>query len=165
MKKLILPLLLCLLPLPASAEQLQTFIDFNGELVDQNAAPISGVIPLDFKIYNDAKSKKAIAEESHFVAVVDGAYAIALGEQKEINSKKSELYVAVCLNGKELTRQKVSAQKQILPENPKTVTTDPVGNTNGEFKLECPDGYVVTGISGSTKDGLKSLRAICSKSV
>ena len=34
-----------------ASEPSQTVVDFTGELVDQNAAPVSGVLPLEFKIY------------------------------------------------------------------------------------------------------------------
>ena len=149
-----------------AAESLQTIVDFSGELVDQNAAPVSGVLPLEFRIYASPNDKKTLAVEKHFVAVVDGNYAIALGEQATIKTSRSELYVAVLLDGKELTRQKVQTQKQIVAQAPQTVRTPSVGEAeNDNFKLECPAGYVVTGIEGSSKEGLKSLRAICAKTV
>lgn len=115
-----------------ASEPSQTVVDFTGELVDQNAAPVSGVLPLEFKIYTDEKSKKPIATERHFIAVVDGSYAIALGESSQIKTTKSELYVAVLLDGKELMRQKVAVQnnssrrrqtKSIRKRHPMSPTT------------------------------------------
>ena len=144
----------------------QTVIDFNGELVDQDAAPISGVLPLEFRIYTDNKSKKAIATEMLYVSVVDGKYAVTLGETSEIRTKQDKLQVAVLLDGKELTRQEVSTLQQIVPVTPNQTTTTTAGSDSGEsFKLECPAGYVVTGIEGTQKNGIQGLRLICSKRV
>jgi len=40
--------------------------------------------------------------------------------------------------------------------------TSAVGSTDGEgFTLECPPGHVLTGLEGTTTDGLRSLRLIC----
>lgn len=156
----------CILPSFALAEEAQTVIDYNGELIDQNAAPLSGVLPLEFRIFANDKAKKTIATEKHFVSVVDGAYFVSLGESAPIKSTAETLYVAVYLDGKELTRQQVGTQLQLVASNPKVVKTDAAGNENGQnFTLECPAGYVVTGIEGSTKNGIQGLRLICSKAV
>ena len=128
--------------------------------------PSPASCPWNFASTPRQTTKKTLAVEKHFVAVVDGNYAIALGEQTTIKTSRSELYVAVLLDGKELTRQKVQTQKQIVAQAPQTVRTPSVGEAeNDNFKLECPAGYVVTGIEGSSKEGLKSLRAICAKTV
>lgn len=153
---------------PATLAQAQetsnVVVDYAGELIDQNAAPISGVLPLEFRIYADQKSKKAIATEKLFVAVVDGTYAVTLGENTPIKSKANALTVAVYLDGKELTRQQVSTQRQIVSTHPKMVTTETIGSQGGEtFRLECPAGYVATGIEGDAKAGFQGLRVICSK--
>ncbi len=159
-------LLACALPSFASAEESQTVIDFNGELIDQNAAPLSGVLPLEFRIFANDKAKKPIATEKHFVSVVDGAYFVSLGESAPIKSTAETLFVAVYLDGKELTRQQVSTQLQLVATNPKIVKTDAAGSDNGDtFSLECPAGYVVTGIEGSTKNGIQGIRLICSKAI
>lgn len=164
MKRLVLTFLLMALPMTAVAQEAtQTIVDFNGELVDQNAAPISGVLPLEFRVFSDAKSKKAILTEKHFIAVVDGNYAISLGQEGNLKTKSDKLYVAVYLDGKELTRQEVDTQKQLVATNPKIVTTE--ASSDGAFKLECPAGYVVTGIEGNQKDGIQNLKLICSKAV
>ena len=169
MKKLffLFPILLsCALPSFASAEESQTVIDFNGELIDQNAAPLSGVLPLEFRIFANDKAKKPIATEKHFVSVVDGAYFVSLGESAPIKSTAETLFVAVYLDGKELTRQQVSTQLQLVATNPKIAKTDAAGSDNGDtFSLECPAGYVVTGIEGSTKNGIQGIRLICSKAI
>ncbi len=167
MKKLLPILAVTLLPMSAFADEAtQTVVDFNGEIVDQNAAPVSGVLPLEFRIYTDSKSKKPIASEKHFIAVVDGSYAVSLGEASDIKTTANKLYVAVLLDGKELTRQEVSPEKQVVASNPKVVKTQAAGSESGEFfKLECPAGYVVTGIEGNSKNGIQGLKLICSKAV
>lgn len=158
---------ICVLPSIAFAEgDAQTVIDFNGELIDQNAAPLAGVLPLEFRIFTDKKAKKPIASEKHFVSVVDGNYFVSLGEISAINSKADKLFVAVYLDGKELTRQQVSTQQQLVAVNPKIIKSDTAGSDKGDsFSLECPTGYVVTGIEGSAKNGIQALRLICSKAV
>lgn len=165
MKKYILAAALFAMFIPVSAfcgEATQTVVDFNGELIDQNAAPISGVLPLEFRIYSDKNSKKAIATEKHFVAVVDGTYAISLGESSSLKSSSDKLYVAVLLDGKELTRQEVAVQRQIVSETPKLVVTSAADFSSDEnVKLECPKGYVVTGIEGN----VKNLKLVCSQAV
>lgn len=169
MKRLAIFILLSSLFVPALAQAqdtTQTIVDFTGELVDQNAAPISGVLPLEFRLYTDSKSKKAIATEKHFIAVVDGNYAVSLGQDGKLKTKNDKLYVAVYLDGKELTRQEVDTQKQLVANNPKIVKTKSTKDADGNtFKLECPTGYVVTGIEGNAKNGLQDLQLICSKAV
>ena len=167
MKKYLIMLALAVFPMTAFADEAtQTVVDFNGEFVDQNAAPLSGVLPLEFRVYADSKSKKAIAVEKHFVAVVDGMYAITLGESSNIKTTSGKLFVAVYLDGKELTRQEVSPLKQLVAENPKIVKTEAAGSESGDsFMLECPSGYVVTGIEGNVKNGIQGLKLICSQAV
>lgn len=145
-------------------EPSQTVVDFTGELVDQNAAPVSGVLPLEFRIYSEKKSRKPLATENHFIAVVDGSYAVALGESSQIKTTKSELYVAVLLDGKELMRQKVAVQKQLIATTPNKVKTKKASDVAEEdlFKLACPVGYIVTGIEGSLSNP-NDIQLICSK--
>ena len=168
MKKYLLAFAIALMPLSSALADTptQTVIDYYGELIDQKAAPVSGVLPLEFRIYADRNGKKTIATEKHFIAVVDGNYFVSLGEQTEIKSTAEKLYVAVLLDGKELTRQEVAIQRQIVASQPKVVKTSPAGSEDGEhFKRECPAGYVVTGIEGNVKDGINGLRLICSQVV
>lgn len=165
MKKLIFCCLLLGMPCIAAAQDsAQTVIDFSGELVDQDAAPISGVLPLEFRIYSDSKSKKAIATEKHYVSVVDGRYSVTLGENSTIKSKQDSLSVAVYLDNKELTRQDVGTLQQIVPIPPNRTVTQGAGSETGDsFRLECPEGYVVTGIEGNQKNGIQGLKLICTK--
>lgn len=167
MKKIIFFILMSLISLNAYAQDTtQTIIDFSGELVDQSAIPVSGVLPLEFRIYSDSKSKKLLATEKHFVSVVDGNYFISLGETSKIQSKADTLYVAVYLDKKELTRQEVSVQHQIVSPEARTTRTTAAGSEEGNaFSLSCPAGYVVTGIEGTDKDGIQGLRLICSKTI
>ena len=154
------------IPWNVYAQETQTIIDFSGELVDQAAAPVSGVLPLEFRVYTDSKAKKPIATEKHFVSIIDGNYYVSLGESSQIKSKAETLFVAVYLNNKELTRQEVSVQHQIVSAESRTKRTTTAGSEEGEaFSLSCPAGYVVTGIEGSDKDGIKGLRLICSKTI
>lgn len=156
-------------PVPShAATQVQTFIEFFGEMVDQNALAISAVLPLEFRIYATANAKKALATEHHFVSVVDGKYSLTLGETAEISATNSSLYVAVFLDGKELTRQEVNTKRhfvdtKVVSKVTKTNALTLSDTPNRDFKLTCPNGYVVTGIEGKTTDGhLSSIQLICS---
>lgn len=167
MKKCIFFILMSLISLNAFAQDTtQTIIDFSGELVDQSAIPVSGVLPLEFRIYSDSKYKKLLTTEKHFVSVIDGNYFISLGETSKIQSRADTLYVVVYLDKKELTRQEVSVQHQIVSPEARTTRTTSAGSEEGNsFSLSCPAGYVVTGIEGTDKDGIQGLRLICSKTI
>ena len=167
MKKLFFILFMSLISWNAYAQDTtQTIIDFSGELVDQSAMPVSGVLPLEFKIYSDSKSKKLLATEKHYVSVVDGNYFVSLGESSTIKSKSETLFVAVYLDKKELTKQEVSVQHQIVSPEARTTHTTTAGSDEGEsFSLSCPAGYVVTGIEGSDSNGIQGLRLVCSKTI
>ena len=168
MRKIVL-LSLVLLGLPgmAVAEESQTVVSFEGEIVDQSAAPVSGVLPLEFRVYSDSKSKKAILTEQYFVSIVDGAYQVVLGEKGGLPTDAEKLYVAVYLDKKELTRQEVAVRRQVVNVDSHVVQTETVGGNSGKtFELSCPAGYVVTGIEGTTEnDGIQGLRLVCSKSI
>lgn len=88
------------------------------------------------------------------------------GESSQIKTTKSELYVAVLLDGKELMRQKVAVQKQLIATTPNKVHTKKASDVadDDQFKLECPAGYVVTGVEGSLSN-VSDLRLICAKAI
>ncbi len=149
-----------------ASDNIQTFVEFNGEIVDQDAYAVSAVLPLEFRIYTSENAKKPIASEKHFVSVVDGKYTVTLGDQTVLKSTEPVLYVAVLLDGKELMRQKVSAARHIVdtPVTPNTARTKEISaSDNGDFSLKCPKGYVMTGIEGSRSNGqFENLRIVCS---
>jgi len=157
--------LITALPLAAHAQSLRTFIDFHGELIDQDAIAISGVLPLEFRIFQTENSKKPLTTETHFVAVVNGNYSLTLGEATPLHVQDNTLFVAVYLEGKELTRKRVTTTRQMVPNLETTTrTTNSVGGSQGQpFSIECPKGHVVTGIRGTTNnEGIQSLQLICS---
>ena len=147
-------------------DNVQTFVEFKGEIVDQDALAVSAVLPLEFRVYETEKGKKAISTEKHFVSVVDGKYTVALGDQTAISTGRPELYVAVLMDGKELTRQKVSTARHIVNtkvESKVKQTKTVSSSEDGHFSLKCPNGYVVTGIEGARSAGkFESIRLICS---
>lgn len=170
MKRLMIVAALVFAYFPAAAlaqEDARTVVDFSGEIVDQDAVAVSGVLPLEFRIFSDEKSRRPLAVERHFIAVVDGAYAVTLGEDSAISAKGTRLVVAVYLDGRELTRQEVAVGKQLVRKASRVVETPRAGDAaqDGAFRLECPAGYVVTGVEGALKDGVNSLRAVCTQAV
>lgn len=113
-------LCLCLLALwvtPAFSDDEETANDqyelvYEGEFLDQEKRPISGVFPLEFKLYNNGKDRKALWSEKHYVAVIDGRYEVVLGLDKPIPSEieNKTISLGVELKGKEVVRQPFEAK-------------------------------------------------------
>ncbi len=85
-------------------------IAYEGLLQDADRKPIAGVFPLEFRIYQTPDSKAPIWRESHWVAVVDGKYQLALGKDRTIRptlvKPGNTVYLGVNLqDGAELTRE------------------------------------------------------------
>ena len=59
-------------------------VGFTGELLDENDAPISGVFPLTFSLYDGEGVADAAWSEQQFVAVFDGMYTVELGRERGI---------------------------------------------------------------------------------
>ncbi len=79
MKKLLPMLAVTLLPMSAFAEEAtQTVVDSKGEIVDQNAAPASGVLPLQEEDYN-----KKIKEIRSKIKEIRSCNATSLAEYEE----------------------------------------------------------------------------------
>ncbi|MCB9519526.1 MAG: hypothetical protein H6698_02830 [Myxococcales bacterium] len=74
-----------------------TTLRYVGELIDDGGAPISGVFPLTFKLYETARSTQALWAERHFVAVQGGAYTVVLGEAAQVPQALAgrDLFIAV----------------------------------------------------------------------
>jgi hypothetical protein len=91
----------------------QRILVYSGKLLDERAAPVGGVFPLTFAIYNKSRGGKALWSEKHFVAVNNGTYAVELGRKKSIPASVdlNRLYVGVRLsNGPELVRERFVAE-------------------------------------------------------
>jgi hypothetical protein len=54
-------------------------VPFRGELIDGQNAPISGVFPMEFRVYDSETGTAPVYTEPHFVAVVEGMYEIRMG--------------------------------------------------------------------------------------
>lgn len=80
-------LLMTLLPSVAAADEIddEVVIDYNGQLQDQKATPISGVFHLAFKLYESKTAANPAWVEHHFLAVVDGSYSVPLGAAESLN--------------------------------------------------------------------------------
>ncbi len=89
---------------------------YQGEFIDTDRKPLSGVFPLSFKIYESAEGRKALWQESHFIAVAQGQYAVILGQQAALPPAMTEktLYLGVELDGKEMFRQRLSPKPVAL---------------------------------------------------
>lgn len=68
---------------------------------------------------------------------------------------------AARFSGLDLDQLKAVMARSIGPGGKRRLTST-VGSTDGEsFTLECPPGHMLTGLEGTTGDGLRSLRLIC----
>lgn len=98
---------------PLVAEPNNVEIAYHGELLDEGRKPIGGVYPLEFKLYNDRMSERALWTETHWVAVVDGVYDVRLGSESRIRNTLARpgarLYLGINLmGGGELLREPLS---------------------------------------------------------
>lgn len=91
-------------PAPALARdkgrKLRTVLDFDSRLKDENGKPVTGIFQMRFEL-KKLKGKRAIWNESHWVAVDNGKYAIKLGKTKELPSKfdPSQAVIEVSIAG------------------------------------------------------------------
>lgn len=83
-----------------------TVVDYSGKMVDEAGRPVSGVYPIDFKLYSRA-SRKPVWNDRMWVAVVDGAYTVGIGSQKLLphGHDFTKLMLGVEISGVELSRQ------------------------------------------------------------
>jgi hypothetical protein len=86
MRALLLLLALTLLPaLVYSAQPVPNFIDYQGKLLDHSGAPVaSGLVQVEFRIWNQADGGTIIWAERQFVTVVNGDISVRLGAGQPI---------------------------------------------------------------------------------
>lgn len=97
------------------AEAKRRVLVYGGKLLDERAAPIGGVYPLTFALYNKSRGGKALWSEGHFVAVDNGLYVIELGRKKSITKsiELDQLYIGVRITGgPELVRERFVPEGQ-----------------------------------------------------
>lgn len=89
----------------ALGQELQ--VEYMGELIDDRSRPLGGVFQLTFKLYSEDDSASPLWEEQHYLAVVDGEYAVNLGSEQPLDPSlaEQELQVAVEFMGQELLRE------------------------------------------------------------
>jgi len=83
-----------------------TIVDYSGKMVDEAGRPVSGIYPIEFKLYSPG-SKKPVFSDRMWVAVVDGAYTVGIGSQKLLPRGQdfTKLMLGVEISGVELSRQ------------------------------------------------------------
>jgi len=102
MRASFVPALLCLFAVTLASAGAAYATDpptmsWQGELVDGESAPISGVFPLTFKLYVRADSTAPMWQESRFVTVQEGMYDVQLGSLTPIpqDAVGRDLFLAV----------------------------------------------------------------------
>lgn len=113
---LLITLLLALLPLSHAvaddAQPVKYQMVYEGEFIDQAKKPLTGIFKLQFKLYQDKQSRKAMWSEDHFISVVNGHYEVVLGQQRSIpaSAANKPLFLSVNINGREVLRQPIDLE-------------------------------------------------------
>jgi len=84
-----------------------TVVEYTGRMVDENGRPVSGIYPINFKLYSTARTPRVVWSDRMWVSVVDGAYTVGIGSSKPLprNQDFTKLMLAVEIQGVELSRQ------------------------------------------------------------
>lgn len=87
-------------------EQEVMWVAYEGELLDQNNAPISGVFAMTFELYRSMRATEPVWVEVQFVAVVEGRYRVFLGRTSGVPKawEEQERVLAVQLGEGEIAR-------------------------------------------------------------
>jgi hypothetical protein len=103
---------------------------YGGRLVDANGRPVTGIFPLTFNLYGDAKTKRPAWSDSAFVAVDNGIYAVELGRKKALPAKldlaKAEIGIAMTGKKKEIVREALEGTPAVTPDAPVVLNPTPV---------------------------------------
>ncbi|MFT4704456.1 MAG: hypothetical protein ACI81R_002161 [Bradymonadia bacterium] len=92
-------------------DQPMMWVAYEGELLDAQNAPISGVFPLVFSLYRSADSRNPVWVELQWVSIVEGRYDVHLGRTSGVPLawEGQTRTLAVSLNGGgELTRHDIA---------------------------------------------------------
>jgi hypothetical protein len=95
-------------PADAAQAELEVLeVEYVGELIDEDARPLAGVFALEFRLFRDPDATEPIWSEPHFVAVVEGEYAVVLGQTESLPLElvEQELSVGVWFMGQEVLRE------------------------------------------------------------
>ena len=100
MRSIFATLLLSLLAFaPSASADGVALVTFTGELVDGESRPISGVFPVQFRIFEAETGGDALWVEARFVSVAEGMYEVQLGANATI---PADLYGRTLFVGVEL---------------------------------------------------------------
>jgi hypothetical protein len=92
---------------PRPAEAAEVAMSYQGELIDGDSRPLSGVFPLRFGFFEGEAAETPLWSEVHYVSVADGVYDVRLGRLRPIPEDLDgrRLFVGVSVEGfGELTR-------------------------------------------------------------
>lgn len=92
---------------PAASAGPGRTVNYNGQVLGPEGAPVSGVFEFAFKFHRNDKTTAHAWTETHFVAVDEGAYRVRLGATAPIpgNLKLDKLHISVSLGGQEFIRE------------------------------------------------------------
>ena len=103
--------LILALAAPAYPAEEKPGLVYSGTLRDENGAPLAGVFPLAFALHRTEKGRKKVWTETHWVAVDEGQYSVALGVDRKVPARLelTSLFLGVSLvGGGELVRERLS---------------------------------------------------------
>jgi len=95
-----------------AGEDAQYELVYKGEFIDQESQPISGVFPLEFRLYADEKSRRSMWKEKHYVSVVNGSYTVPLGRKNPLppRAAREAVELGIFLDGRQVVRQPLKAK-------------------------------------------------------
>lgn len=143
---------------PALPSKAPLTVVYKGKMVDENGRPVSGIFPLQFKLFKGPRSRKSIWSESWWVAVDSGSYQIRLGTRKPLprDLDLSKLVIGIYLKGEgELLREPFSGQG--IPATSRVKGPAPYKAPQGEAKYAETAGYAVEAEHAKNADRLQGL--------
>ena len=88
-------------------------VEYEGEVVDGDYVPITGVFPIVFALYSDANSPSPFWQESRYVSVWEGRYTVNLGRSTALpeSHANGEAVLSVSLGSVgEITRHGITLE-------------------------------------------------------
>lgn len=125
---------LCVIPGAAAAGP--TTLVHQGRLLDAGGVPLNGAFPADLALYPSEGSTSSVWAESETLSATDGYYAVLLGDVTPLTPAvlaAPELWLALAVDGVELSRQRLSSVPYAISAAGATTLT----------RADCADGQVL----------------------
>lgn len=149
---------------PGNQTNTVTVIPYEGSLVDEAGKPISGIYPMEFKLYKGTESKKAIWSDFMWVSVEGGVYVVRIGANKKLpaNFEPLKLVLGVDIRGVgEIYRAPLAGPQGEGSSGPAIrvvkANAAPGGTHVGEAKYADSAGFAVEAEHAKNSDRIQNL--------